>query len=196
MTGLRRTVTAIAAVGVLLVVPAAPAFAHTELTGSAPARDATVTTAVTTVTLTFSEPVRDQYLTVNVLGADGVSYSSGSARAVDSSVVQAVTPLPVGLVRVAWRVLASDADPVQGAFTFTNVFQPPPTATAAPTTPAAEPTTTSAAPPASLSVDAVSSEPGSGAAVAWIAGVVVGLGVVVGIWLLLRSRRRVRPVHE
>jgi methionine-rich copper-binding protein CopC len=185
--------TAVVMMGALLFIPATPAFAHTELTGSSPAKDSTVTAALTAVTLTFGEPVRGRGATVEVSGSDGVSYSVGAARAVDSNVVQDIRPLPTGPIRVTWRVVASDGDTVEGTFAFTNTFQLPPTVTANPTPTASTPTTstptTSAAQSASASSDVGPAASHGGRFLAWTVGVLVAVAIAIGAWLVLRSRR-------
>jgi len=182
----------LAALAAVLVVafPAAPAWAHAKLVSTDPAANATVATAVTTITLTFNEPVKQQFTTVVVTGADGVSYSDGSARSVDKQVLQAVKPLPSGAVKVTWKSVSPDGDPIQGSFAFTNAAAPPTSAAASPSPAAATsaapvPVPTSAAP----AVEQASDEQDSGSAIGWlIAGAVVVIVLAAaGFWL--RSRR-------
>src|SRR5258706_14317873 len=98
----------------VVAVPASPAWAHAKLQRTSPASGATVTEAITTITLTFNEMVKQQQTTVTVTGPDGISYSDGSARSVDKSVLQAVKPLPAGAIHVVWKTVSPDGDPIQG----------------------------------------------------------------------------------
>jgi copper resistance protein C len=120
-----------------------PAWAHTELTASDPAEGSTVTSATTTLTLTFSEPVSAQDTTVAVLGPDGASLSTGAVRTDGNKALQDVRALPVGAIRVQWRTVSLDGDPVRGEFGFTNAYVAP-TPTQPATTPAPAPATASA----------------------------------------------------
>jgi copper resistance protein C len=118
---------AVAVVAVALggaVVPATPAFAHSQLQRTAPANGAVVTSPIDTVTLTFNETVRGDFTTVVVNGPGGVSYSDGHVRVVDDNVFQAVYPMRSGAYTVAWRAISADGHPVEGQFGF-RVTLPP-----------------------------------------------------------------------
>jgi MYXO-CTERM domain-containing protein len=170
-------------IGLLAVLlPGTPAAAHAELKGTNPAASSTVAVAIDTVTLTFSQPVKQPLTTVVVTGPDAVSYSEGAARSVDKDVLQAVRPLPVGLITVAWRTVSGDGHTIQGEFTFTN--------TAAPPAPSPTLTSASAAPAAISPTPAAASDQDSGTTtvvVVAIAGA-AALGVIGG--LLWWRRRR------
>src|SRR4051812_21697579 len=97
---------------------ATPAWAHAKLLRTTPAADGTAAEPFTAVTLTFNEPVRQSATTVTVADADGGSHSDGGARVVDSDVIQAVRTLPAGPVRVSWKTVSADGDPIQGTFAF------------------------------------------------------------------------------
>lgn len=118
MTGAaRRLAAGVLAAGTVLALTAAPASAHTTLTSASPAKDATVA-APSEIALTYADPVR--LPRVVVMDASKKQYQSGSARAVDNKVTQAVDgALPNGKYTVGWRVVASDGHPVEGAYTFT-----------------------------------------------------------------------------
>ncbi|MFY1671383.1 copper resistance protein CopC [Plantactinospora sp. WMMB334] len=178
-------------VGALVVVsPAGPAHAHTELSRTSPAARSTVSKPLTAVTLTFSGLVRRPGTTVEVTGPDEVSYSDADAQVLDRTVTQKVKPLPVGTITVAWRTVSADGHTIKGSFTFTNKAAPPtptadPTPTAAPT-PTVEPST----PPAVSPAAATGTGDGGTSPALWWA-VIVGLVLVValGAGLLLRRRR-------
>ncbi len=109
-----------AVVAVLLVgLPASPASAHARLIRTDPAENTTVANPVTAITLTFNEPVKQRSTTVAVSASDGSSYSEGDPRVVDTAVIQAVRPVPAGEVRVVWRTVSADGDPIQGEYGFT-----------------------------------------------------------------------------
>jgi methionine-rich copper-binding protein CopC len=177
----------LAAVVVVAVVPAGPAWAHAKLTGTSPAANATVAEALVTVTLMFNEPVKQPLTSVVVTGADGVSYSEGAARSVDRNVLQAVRPLPVGAVRVAWRTVSGDGHTIHGEFAFTNTF-----ATAAGPSPS-PPAGPGVAPSPSAAAAAPAAAPAGretpGPAMWWwlVAGVVVLGALGVGAWWWRRA---------
>jgi methionine-rich copper-binding protein CopC len=145
---------AAAAVAAFLVVAVAgaPAWAHARLLGSTPAANATVNKQVTVVTLKFNEVVRQRDTTIVVTATDGTSYSDGAARVIDTTVSQPVRALPPGVVKVTWRTVSADGDPVHGEFTFTLALPAPPSPS--PTTAAPAPAATTPA-LASASVAAV-----------------------------------------
>ncbi len=184
---LPAAITALLAAALWVVVPAAPAAAHTELKSTAPAAKSTVSKPVTEVTLTFTGLVKKPGTTVAVSGPDQTSYSAGDAEVLDRTITQKVDPLAVGLITVAWRTVAADGHPMQGSFTFTNRAAPPtPSAVPSPSaeaTVAATPTVTT---PAAASP--VSDEDASSSTVWWIAGAAVLL--IAGTGGLLWRRRK------
>ncbi|MDG4787773.1 copper resistance protein CopC [Micromonospora sp. WMMD1102] len=178
-------------VGALVVVlPAGPASAHTELSRTSPAAKSTVSKSLTAVTLTFSGLIKKPGTTVVVTGPDKVSYSDADAQVLDKTITQKVRPLPVGAITVAWRTVSADGHTIKGTFTFTNRFAPPtPTAEPTPTvgvTPTADPTTPPAASPAAA---AGTGDDGSSPALWWAVILGAVLAVAVGAALLLRRRR-------
>ncbi|MFD0971179.1 copper resistance CopC family protein [Plantactinospora endophytica] len=183
-------------VGALVVVsPASPAHAHTELSRSSPAASSTVSKAVTAVTLTFSGLIREPGTSVAVTGPDSVSYSDADAQVLDKTITQKVKPLPVGAITVVWRTVSTDGHTIKGTFTFTNRFAPPtptaePTPTPVPTpTAASTPTADPATPPAQSPAAGADDDDGPAPAVWWavIVGAVLVLALLGG--LLLRRRR-------
>lgn len=180
-----------------VLVPAAPAQAHTELSRTSPAAKSTVTKSVTTVTLTFSGLIKEPGTTVVVTGPDKVSYSDAAAEVLDKTITQKVKPLPVGAITVAWRTVAADGHPLQGSFTFTNRAAPPaPTAEPTPTvepTPAATtaaPTTAAGQTPAPVSA---ASDDDSSTMIWWLAAAVLVLVLALLGGLLWRRRRPTQP---
>lgn len=188
LLAIRRSLVAAAAATLAVLLPAAPASAHTELKSTNPAKGSTVATALTTVTLTFEEPVRQRSTEVTVTGPDGVSYSDGAARVVDATIEQAVKPLPAGAVTVTWKTTAPDGDAISGTFGFTYAPPAPPSPTAAPSSAAPSPpaaTTAVAEPPRT---EQTASKDSSGTV--WL--VLVAVLVVLalgggGLWLRRRA---------
>ncbi|WP_341264539.1 copper resistance protein CopC [Gordonia hydrophobica] len=114
------TVGVLAVLALLLIVPASPASAHSWLVSSVPADGATVQSGPSTVVLTFSEPVADDYFEVDVVGPDGRSYLAGRDRAEGASVTVHVAPTgPAGKYRVEYRQMSEDGHRVTGSATFT-----------------------------------------------------------------------------
>lgn len=187
---LPAVLTALLAAALAVVVPAAPAAAHTELKSTSPAAKSTTTKPVTEVTLTFTGLVRKPGTTVAVTGPDKTSYSVGDPEVLDRTITQKVDPLAVGVITVAWTTAASDGHEMKGTFTFTNRAAPP--------TPSAEPSpspsvapTTAAPPPAATTAAAspVAGEDSSSGAVWWVVGAAAVL-LVAGTGGLLWRRRK------
>jgi copper resistance protein C len=183
--------TAVLVAALVVVAPAAPASAHTELKSTVPAARSTTSKPVTEVTLTFTGLVKKPGTTVAVTGPDKTSYSAGAAEVLDKTITQKVDALPLGAITVAWRTAAADGHSMQGSFTFTN--------RAAALTPSAEPSpspsvepssapATSAAAPSATPVGQTSDE-GSSSALVWVVVAVVVLALVALGGLLLRRRR-------
>ncbi|MFY1692877.1 copper resistance CopC family protein [Plantactinospora sp. WMMB782] len=178
-------------VGALVVVsPAGPAHAHTELSRTSPAAKSTVSKAVTAVTLTFSGLIKRPGTSVAVTGPDKVSYSDADAQVLDKTITQKVKALPVGTITVTWRTVSADGHTIKGTFTFTNRFaataEPTPTTDPTPTAAAATPSAQSPAPAAATS------DSGTPSALWWLVGV-VGLLVLALLGGLLLRRRRSSP---
>lgn len=113
----RRVAAGGLAVGTVLAMSAAPASAHTTLTGATPAKDAAVE-SLSQIVLTYSDPVR--LPRVILTDGSGGQHQSGTPQAVDNKVTQAVGgPLPNGEYTVGWRVVSADGHPVSGTYTFT-----------------------------------------------------------------------------
>ncbi|WP_062443519.1 copper resistance CopC family protein [Herbidospora daliensis] len=114
-------IVAVLAVVAALLLPSAPAAAHTSLRGSDPAENTRVT-ALPKVTLEFSESVR--FPAVVLTGPDGQRYENGKPRVDGRRVVQDVGPasaLPSGAYTIAYRVVSRDGHPVEGEIPFTYV---------------------------------------------------------------------------
>lgn len=171
---MRRLLVVVAALG-MVAVGASPATAHSDVTGSTPAAESTVTRAPSEVTLTFTGPIRGQFSTVVVTGPDGARYGAGTPRAIDRTLHQAVKPLVAGKYTVAWRVVSGDGHPLQGVFRFTADLPAKPASTAAAVEPSA--------------VASTSPENDDGNRLFLVSSLAGVLVIVGGIVLLARRRR-------
>lgn len=117
-SGLAAAVAALALFAALLVT-ASPAAAHDELTGSTPADGEVVQVAPGAVELTFSNVPAAIGSEVRVLDAEGTDWAEGDVRILDNVAVQKLrSGAPAGSYTVQWRVVSSDAHPIEGTFGF------------------------------------------------------------------------------
>ncbi|MGC5309843.1 copper resistance CopC family protein [Micromonospora zamorensis] len=193
-----RFAAALCATLAVLLAPAAPAWAHNALRESSPTRDAQVASAPERVDLAFAERLDPQFTTIVVTNADKQPVSAGKPTV---SGVRATQPLAAGLAAgtytVAYRVVSVDGHPVQGSYTFTVMASPVTTPSVAASAGSQAPTPTptpDSAPSAAVpspAAGAVSDDdgggPGIGVVVALLAGLAVGLGLLV--WRLRAGRR-------
>jgi methionine-rich copper-binding protein CopC len=178
---LRRLAAVFLLSGIAVVTTATPAFAHAELIGSNPAKDAALATPPQQVELTFNQSVTLGANPVTITGPGGASWTVGTptvAGAVVTAPVQASGP--AGAYSLIYEVVSQDGDDVTGAVTFTLTAAVAPPTTSATTTTEAAPTTTSVIPAAEESTD-----DGGMPAWMWVLGAVVVLaaGVVVALRL-------------
>ena len=119
MKALRRVVTALLCIVVVLGAAAAPASAHAQLVSTNPADGAHVEPAPKRVSLRFSEHVSLKLGGVRVLNTDGERVDKDDAKAVNDTVTVGLRDgLGDGSYVVAWNVISADSHPVNGAFTF------------------------------------------------------------------------------
>lgn len=169
-------ITALAAFPILFL--AAPASAHTALTGSDPDDGARIP-APARVTLTFNEAIRSARVVVRPEGAQA-QVQKGSATVEGDAVVQKVkTGLPDGRYTIGYRVISADGHPVTGVLSFTVTGPGDGSSTSG-----AGPAQSSGATP-SPQADAS----GGGGTTRWIM-VGAGLAAGAGIGLLFTMRRR------
>ncbi len=119
----------------LIVVVAAPAFAHVELSSSDPMDGASVTAVPETIELVFSadaEPAGDGIVLVDSSGETLTATADQVAR--DRIVVTPQVPLGNGAYGISWTMKAGDAHPKSGSVTFR--VDAPVAATNSPETPA------------------------------------------------------------
>jgi methionine-rich copper-binding protein CopC len=177
---------------------AAPASAHSALTGSTPADGATVTTALEQVDLTFSEaPLAglDAGLRIEVRDKAGQDESTGEVR-VDGTTMSKRVDLSAGPHTVLWRYVSPDGHPIDGQVAFTVEAAPVPSSTPTPVssssaTPSREARLRSDASATATPTPAAADSPaaGPGAPVLpWVLGGVL-LVVVAGVVALAVRRR-------
>lgn len=118
---IRRLLVTIATALVALVVTATPALAHNVLVSSDPAKDTTLETGPSKVTLTFDAPVQGGNVNqVSVVGPNGTQWAEGEVQISSNIVTAGVRPLgPAGTYIVGYRILSADGHPVTGEIPFT-----------------------------------------------------------------------------
>lgn len=106
--------------GLVSVVTAGVADAHTHLVKIIPALGATLTSPPSAVVLTFSEPVGTGFATVRVTDGSGRDVGAGPAKIAGAVVTQPLmSTLASGPYAVAFRVVSSDGHPVADVSAFT-----------------------------------------------------------------------------
>ncbi|AGZ41096.1 copper homeostasis periplasmic binding protein CopC [Actinoplanes friuliensis] len=128
---MRKALAALAAV-VIVLLPAAPAWAHAQLVSADPAEDASLARAPASVTLTFSERLNPEFTTIVVSDAARQRIPA-AAPTVDAGkgTVSLTQPLSNGAYTVAYRVVSVDGHTVQGSYPFTVADPTRPAAAAA-----------------------------------------------------------------
>ncbi|MEU8111037.1 copper resistance protein CopC [Micromonospora sp. NPDC048947] len=121
---------AVLAVLVAVLIPAGPAWAHNSLKTATPARDATVPSAPTEVTLEFMQRIDAAFTTIVLTDAAKRKLPTGQPVVTGAkTTIQVTDTLPNGTYTVAYRVVSVDGHPVQGSYPFTVAD---PTSSAAP----------------------------------------------------------------
>lgn len=192
------------AFGVSFLVPATPAAAHNELTGSNPRDGARVASAPARVELRFLAKPSPTTTKITITGPDNVV--AGGTPAFDGTRVRVpFTPAAAGLYIVGYQLASSDGHPVKGEvrFTLTTGTAADPSASpsaAASTNPAGSPSAvgapsagpTSATPgsPTASTVPAASERSDSGGR--WWIWALAGLLLLaaLGAGLVFRRRRK------
>jgi copper transport protein len=108
------------AVGIV-VVAAAPAFAHATLQSENPAGGSTVATSPTQVELTFDENVEISFGSIALFDEKANRIEIGAphhASNSDHSIEANVPHLADGTYVLTWRVISADSHPVHGAYSF------------------------------------------------------------------------------
>ncbi|RAN94411.1 hypothetical protein GAR05_04933 [Micromonospora saelicesensis] len=172
---------AVLAVLVAVLILASPAWAHNSLRTATPARDATVPSAPTAVTLEFMQRLDPAFTTIVLTDAAKRQLPTGEPVVTGAkSTVQVVDTLPNGTYTVAYRVVSVDGHPVQGSYPFT---------VADPASSAAPVANVSASAPAPSAAAAAKSGGGPSAGIL-VAAAVLALLVLVTAGLLWRRAAR------
>ena len=205
--GNMRWLMSVMAVVALVVMPASGAFAHAGLAFSNPEDGAALEVAPEEVVLTFTEELLSDLVEISVLDADDnpVVVTELPQTPPPGTDVKVPWPadLPPGEYSVAFRVVSADGHPVTGRVTFSYAQQrdiPEEPAvdntTAEPSVePSVEPTpeaTSGATAEATLEeIVPAEDEPNNGliGPLLIAAAVIVGIGVIVSIVMLARSRQ-------
>ncbi|MCL7457742.1 copper resistance protein CopC [Micromonospora sp. MSM11] len=197
------------ALGVSLLLPAAPAAAHNSLTGSDPRDGARVAEAPARIELRFLAKVDPNTTKITVTGPDNVAALGGAPTFSGSRVSMPFKPGRAGLYIVDYRVASSDGHPVTGEVRFTlttgtpaespsgagtagpsaPASAAPPPSGAAPTSAAPDPT--GAGTPGSAVPAAKESDDAAGRGWLWaLGGVLLLAALAAGLLLRRRSARR------
>ncbi|UKA56621.1 copper resistance protein CopC (plasmid) [Arthrobacter sp. FW305-BF8] len=121
----KRVLSTLALVAAASIGPfsAAPAFAHDAIQSTAPAENATVTTAPETVSLTMSEaPMNSAELKLSVItvtDSTGKTISDGKVAVAGTTISTTLDKGSNGPYKVLWRTVSSDGHPIQGSYSFT-----------------------------------------------------------------------------
>ena len=114
-----RSIAVLVAALILLVAGSGSATAHANLVETDPADGATLETAPSEVTLTFSENVGNGH--VAVTAPSGKQVRTTNVRTVDHVLSGDVASSDErGRYTVAYRIVSSDGHPISGEFTFTT----------------------------------------------------------------------------
>jgi methionine-rich copper-binding protein CopC len=99
------------------------ALAHADLASADPAAGASVKTAPTTISITFTEEVEPKFSSIEVLDANGKRVDDGAAHtAPDNEKLLSVglKPLAPGTYKVIWHATAADdSHKTKGSYAFT-----------------------------------------------------------------------------
>ncbi|MFD7782252.1 copper resistance protein CopC [Streptomyces nojiriensis] len=178
---------------VLLWAGAPAASAHTDLTSSTPADGATLDALPTSIGLTFSDDMSQEYAKVALTAPDGTPAGAGEPRVDGKSALLAVKPgLPSGKYTVGYRVVSADGHPVSGSYSFTVRAAAPaaPSPTPSVSTPSAEAGAAAASPTPTPSARSSSDGVSSGLVV----GALLVAGACAGAAVLVARRRKAHRV--
>jgi len=108
---------------VLSLAGAGPALAHADLASADPAAGATVKTAPTEISITFTEEVEPKFSSIEVLDAKGSRVDEGKAQTAPGNeklLSVGLKPLTPGTYKVIWHATAADdSHKTKGSYEFT-----------------------------------------------------------------------------
>jgi len=117
-----KTLHPYALAAVLSLAGADSALAHADLASADPAAGATVKTAPTEISITFTEEVEPKFSTIQVLDAGGKRVDDGKGHtAPDNAKLLSVglKPLAPGTYKVIWHAMAADdSHKTKGSYEF------------------------------------------------------------------------------
>lgn len=186
-----RAAAALCAALAVLLVPAAPAWAHNALRESTPSKGSQLALPPNQVELVFAERLDPKFTTVAVTSTEGATVTTGKPTVAGTRATQPLAAtLAAGSYTVAYRVVSVDGHPVQGSFTFTiaAATRGASTPSTAPTS-APAPAATSAADSQSPDAAAQDVSTGGGTRTWLVVAVLAAAAVMVLLWRL-RGRRR------
>lgn len=118
-----KSLYAFAVAGVLSLAGAGTALAHADLASADPAAGASVKTAPTTLSITFTEEVVPKFSSIEVIDANGKRFDDGKAHtAPDNEKLLSIglKPLAPGTYKVIWHATAADdSHKTKGSYEFT-----------------------------------------------------------------------------
>ena len=110
-------------VAVLSLAGAGAALAHADLASADPAADATVKTAPTAISITFTEEVEPKFSSIEVLDAKGTRVDDGKAQTAPGNekvLSVGLKALAPGIYKVIWHATAADdSHKTKGDYAFT-----------------------------------------------------------------------------
>ncbi|XVV09758.1 copper resistance CopC family protein [Actinoplanes sp. CA-131856] len=120
MTYWRKALLGLAALVAAVLLPTTPAWAHTQLVATTPAKDAVLTTAPEAITLEFSQRLNPSFTTIALSDAarQRIEASTPAIDVAKGTIVPR-KPLANGTYTVAYRVVSVDGHTVQGSYVFT-----------------------------------------------------------------------------
>lgn len=184
-----RWITSLLLAVLLAIVPATAATGHASLVSSNPADGAVLEVAPESVVLTFNEELLSDLVEVSVLDANRelvmVTEAAQSPPPQTDVLIPWPTRLPVGQYSVAYRVVSADGHPVTGLVTFSYDTVPAPVGEPVE---APAPIDDAATEAPEWIQEAIDSENSIIGTLLIVAAVIVGIGVVVSIIMLARSR--------
>jgi methionine-rich copper-binding protein CopC len=188
-----RLLAAVAALALALLVAIAtpgPASAHNVLISSDPADGAVLSSAPTSVALTFDQPIQNFDPVLVVTGPNGNLFTDGAPRITGNVISAPLGPAgPAGQYRAAYRIVSADGHPVTGQITYTLSASAAGSATGTPPAGGAQPVD-------GTGTDAGSGHGGSSPGLGpwlWIGIAVAAVLVVIAATLALRRPRDTGP---
>lgn len=170
--------------GVLALLPASPASAHSELLESTPAEGATLSEAPSEVQLVFGESVLEDGSSILVTSGGATVSKPNTFTAQDTVASVQLAPGQPGSYTVAFRVVSADGHVVSDTYTYTVTGSQSPSANPTESPSLNESQAAATSPPTDESDD-------SGGSVVWVLGLgAIGIVLIAAlIAVAVRGRR-------